>query len=198
MYEYIKGEIIELTPTNAIIEASGIGYNLLISLRSYEDLHKKSNAIIYIQQYAIRDELPIFFGFSTKEERGIFRLLIGVSGVGGNTARTILSTYNVIELQQIISSSNTAMLKKVKGLGIKTAEKVIVELRDKITNVDTTALGDSSSTGIYSSDTYSEALSALIMLGFKKDASQKVIKQIMETDNNISVEEVIKKSLKNL
>lgn len=198
MYEYIKGEIIELTPTNIILESSAIGYNLLISLRSYEDFHTKTQATVYVQQYAIRDELPILFGFSTKEERGIFRLLIGVSGVGGNTARTILSTYNVIELQQIISTSNTAMLKRVKGLGIKTAEKVIVELRDKITNVDTTALGESSSTGIYSSDTYSEALSALVMLGFKKEASQKVIKQVMETDHTISVEEVIKKSLKNL
>lgn len=195
MYEYFKGKIIEITPTNIVVDVSGIGYNLMISLRTYEVFCNNSEALVYTHQYFLRDDLPVMYGFSAKEERDIFKLLVSVSGVGGNTARTILSTFNSAELQQIISSSNSTMLSKVKGLGQKTSEKVIVELRDKIINV---SISDSSATGGVSLEVFNEAITALTLLGFKKDVSQKSVRNILASEPNLSVEEVIKKSLKNM
>ena len=119
MYDYINGRIDELTPASVIVECGGIGYVLNISLRSYEELEGKSDIRIYTHQYLVRDELPVLYGFTAKSERELFRMLIAVSGVGGNTARMVLSTYTPAELRQIISGGNVPMLKKVKGLGSK-------------------------------------------------------------------------------
>ena len=198
MYEYLKGTVIELNPAQIVLDVSGVGYSVMISLRSYEEFSQKETALVYVHQYAIRDELPMMYGFSTKDEREIFRLLISVSGVGGNTARTILSTFNSLELQHIISNSNVVMLKKVKGLGQKTAEKVIVELRDKIVKVDVHSSQDAGSVVGMSSAVYEEAVSALTMLGFKKDKSIKCVRTIINDEPGLNVEEVIKLSLKNL
>ena len=198
MYEYLKGTVVELNPAQIVLDISGVGYSVMISLRSYEEFSQKEIVLVYVHQYAIRDELPMMYGFSTKDEREIFRLLISVSGVGGNTARTILSTFNSLELQHIISNSNVVMLKKVKGLGQKTAEKVIVELRDKIVKVDVHSSQDAGSVVGMSSAVYEEAVSALTMLGFKKDKSIKCVRAIINDEPGLNVEEVIKLSLKNM
>ena len=198
MYEYLKGGVVEINPSQIIIDVAGVGYSVMISLRSYEELSKSESALVYIHQYMVRDELPVMYGFSTKDEREIFRLLVSVSGVGGNIARTILSTFNSLELQQIISNSNVTMLKQVKGLGQKTAEKVIVELRDKIVKVDLNSSFDTNMAIGASSTVYDEAVAALTMLGFKKDKSLKSVRTILNDEPGLNVEEVIKKSLKNM
>ncbi len=195
MYDYFRGSKVELNPSNLILEVAGIGYNIAISLRSYEEFAKNDTLQVFVEQYYMRDDLPVLYGFATKEEREVFRLLVSVSGVGGNTARTILSTFNASELQQIIASSNSVMLKKVKGLGQKTAEKVIVELRDKIVNVE---ISDSLSgaVSVAGSEIASEAITALTLLGFKRDVSQKCIRAILSKNPTATVEELIKQALK--
>lgn len=198
MYEYLNGKIIEISPTNIVVDVAGIGYNLMISLRTYEIFCNSNEALIYTHQYFLRDDLPVLYGFSEKQEREIFKLLISVSGVGGNTARTILSTFNSAELQQIISSSNSTMLSKVKGLGQKTSEKVIVELRDKIINVSISDDNNATTAGVIISEVFNEATRALTLLGFKKDVSQKSVRAILNKEPNLSLEDVIKRSLKNM
>lgn len=198
MYDYFRGKAVELTPASIVIEVGGIGYMMMISLRSFEAFSSKEDVLAYAHQYLIRDDLPVLYGFSTKDEREIFRLLVSVSGVGGNTARTILSTFNSAELQQIISTGDSAMLKKVKGLGQKTAEKVIVELRDKIITVDVASSGGGFGGAMRSSEVFSEALTALTLLGFKRDISQKSIRDILSKEPNLSVEDVIKRALKSM
>lgn len=196
MYEFIKGEIVELTPAYAVVEAAGVGYYLVISLRTYSELGKSGVVKIYTH-YAVREDARILYGFADKTERELFRLLISVSGVGGNTARMILSTYAPKELTNIISSENAALLKNVKGLGLKTSQKIIVELRDKITGafaasgipVEAPGAGD----GIYE-----EAMAALSMLGFVRSASDKTVRGILKENPSATVEEVIRMSLKKL
>ena len=193
MYEYFKGKLEELTPTYAVIECGGIGYILMISLQSYSDIMESSDAKLYSHNYNIPNDLPTLYGFSTKGERDVFRLLIGVSGVGGNTARTILSTFNIQELHHIITSRDSKMLKSVKGLGIKTSEKIIIELIDKITNVEHEDGPINTSVNM---TIMLEATSALQMLGFNKAASEKVVKKVVEENPDGSIEQIIKLSLK--
>lgn len=198
MYEYIKGEIAELTPTYAVIEAAGVGYLLIISLQTYSEIETKKSAVIYTH-YIVREDAQILYGFATKRERDIFRLLIGVSGVGGNTARMILSTYAPQELTNIIASENAALLKNVKGLGLKTAQKIIVELRDKIGLAGTAEPQGTAGGGIMGNmDNYAEALAALTMLGFPKAASEKVLRNVMKANPDASVEDIVRLSLKSL
>ncbi len=200
MYDYINGRIDELTPASVIVECGGIGYVLNISLRSYEELEGKSDIRIYTHQYLVRDELPVLYGFTAKSERELFRMLIAVSGVGGNTARMVLSTYTPAELRQIISGGNVPMLKKVKGLGSKTAEKIIVELRDKMAGLDV-ADSDTVSSPVVSSpvqEIVDEALKALVMLGFSRTASEKAVKKIVSDTPDAKVEDVIRLALKML
>ena len=198
MYEYIKGNITEINPTYLIIEnAAGIGFYLIISLQTFSEIQNKSNATIYTH-FIPREDAHILYGFSSKIEREIFRLLIGVSGVGGNTARMILSTYNPHELANIIASENAALLKNVKGLGLKTAQKIIVELKDKISTVNALDIQLNENHSLDNLDIYNEALEALNMLGFPKNAAEKVLKPIIKNNPQISVEELVRQALKNL
>lgn len=199
MYDYFKGTLEELTPTLAVVEAGGIGYMLNISLQTYGEISELKEVKLYAYLYAVRDDLPILYGFHSKTEREVFKLLVGVSGVGGNTARTILSTFNARELAQIISGGDIRLLKSVKGLGQKTAEKVIVELRDKIAAV--VAQGEEELTGDVPATDYTivtEAVNALNMLGFNRFAAEKVVRGVVEENPNESIEKIIKLSLKKM
>lgn len=198
MYDYIQGVITELNPTYAVVEAGGVGYYMTISLQTYAEIEHAESARIYTH-FTVREDAQILYGFATRAEREIFRLLISVSGVGGNTARMILSTYSPQELANIIATENAVLLKNVKGLGLKTAQKIIVELKDK-----TIGFGSSSTTATpallstESNETHSEALAALSMLGFSKSASDKVVRSIIQDNPGITVEEIIRFALKKL
>lgn len=193
MYEYIQGKITELTPSFAIIEASSIGYFVNISLQTYTELNGKTEAKLFLHQ-VLREDVNLFFGFITKREREIFRLLISVSGVGANTARMILSSLNTVELEQAVLSENIAAIKSVKGIGLKTAQRLIVDLKDKIAKSGI----EVNISGVANSAKKEEALSALVMLGFQKAAAEKELNKIIKNSPDLSVEELIKKTLKNI
>ncbi len=192
MYEYIKGRIEELSPAMATIEASQIGYAVNISLNTYAALEGKEEAKLYIYE-AIREDAFVLYGFSEKRERELFLLLISVSGVGANTARMILSSFSVDELQAIISGENVNQLKAVKGIGLKTAQRIIVDLKDKV-GKDSTAIGEQ----IQANNNREEALTALVLLGFNRSASAKVVDKIIASDPTITLEKIIKEALKQL
>ena len=168
MFEYIKGEISELKPTAAVIETGQIGFTLNISLNTYAKIEGQSSAKLFIHE-VIREDAFTLYGFAEKEERDIFLLLISVSGVGANTARTILSSFSVAELEAIICSGNVNQLKGVKGIGLKTAQRIIVDLKDKV--------GKSESDELFLSENNyrEEALTALTVLGFLRSNSEKVL-----------------------
>lgn len=199
MYEYIRGQVTEATPTYAVIEAAGVGYFINISLKTFSDIEHAAEALLYTH-FIVREDQQSLFGFSTKLERELFRQLISVSGVGGNTARMILSTYTAHELQNIIATENAVLLKNVKGLGLKTAQKIIVELSGKMlelgaSDMMTSQIGKGTANG---NEVYDEALAALAMLGFQKSASEKALKAIFKESPTISVEEAIRAALKRL
>ncbi|WP_165021339.1 Holliday junction branch migration protein RuvA [Dysgonomonas sp. ZJ279] len=193
MIDYIKGEVAELTPASVSLEAYGIGYFINISLNTYTCLSGQKNAKLYIHE-AIREDAYQLFGFFEKHERELFTLLISVSGIGASTARMILSSMNPQELTSVIASGNADMLKMVKGIGMKTAQRVIIDLKDKIktTGTDQVAMYASSS------PVSEEAIAALVMLGFSQQASQKVVVKILKDKSDSSVEQVIKLALKML
>lgn len=197
MYEYISGKVVEATPTYAIIEAAGIGYFINISLKTYADIEHTAEAKLYVH-FIVREDQQTLFGFSTKLERELFRQLISVSGVGGNTARMILSTYSTRELQNIIATENAVLLKNVKGLGLKTAQKIIVELSGKMLELGASDMMVATPTIKSRPESFDEALAALSMLGFQKSASEKVLNTIFKNDPAISVEEAIRTALKSL
>ncbi len=190
MIEYISGKIAELTPTYAVIDNHGIGYELNISLTTYSELENKSE-IKLLAHEVIREDAHIIFGFATKNERELFRLLIGVSGVGANTARMILSSITPPELEQVITSGDDKRLKGVKGVGVKTAQRIIVDLKDKIKPSGDTLFIEQT----LSSDAFDEALAALLMLGFPKPQSQKVLTRLFKVEPALRVEQAIKKAL---
>ena len=194
MLEYIKGSISELTPTYVVLEAGQIGYFVHISLNTYTSLEGKETAILYIYE-AIREDAYTLYGFTDKEERQLFVLLISVSGIGSNTARMILSSFTVPELEHIIASDNVNQLKGVKGIGLKTAQRVIIDLKDKVRK------GLASDYGIQGSKTNTnreEALSALVMLGFNPAASAKVVDKIAAESPGLSLEKMIKEALRRM
>lgn len=206
MIEYIKGNLTDLTPTYAVIEAAGVGYAINIALPSYSALAGKENAEtkLFVTEI-IREDTHDLFGFFTRGERELFLMLMTVSGIGANTARMIMSAYNASEIRQIIATGNARALSQVKGLGPKTAQRIIVDLKDKVLKVDLEdqAQGIKNQDGLLSSvevdnEVKQEAVSALTMLGFAVAASGKVVDKILTADANASVEQVIKQALKML
>ena len=191
MIEYVRGTIAELTPTYAVIECGGLGYMLNISLPTFSALEGARDAKMLVHE-AIREDAYQLFGFLTEQERQLFRLLIGVSGVGANTARMILSSIPAPELEAVIASGDHGRLKGVKGIGVKTAQRIIVDLRDKIKPTSDALINQSTS---MTSDVFDEALLALVMLGFSRPQSQKVLKKIFDADPAVKVELAIKKAL---
>ncbi len=193
MIEYIKGKIVELTPASVIIENEGMGYHLSISLSTFTRLEGKSDYKILVHE-VIREDNHQLFGFADKPERDLFRHLISVTGVGPGTARVMLSSLNPDEIEKAILGSDVNVLKAIKGIGIKTAQRIIVDLKDK--------LGKQPGTGeifLFTDNTKKEeALSALVMLGFGKSAVIKVLDKIVREEKNLSVEDIIKKALKSL
>ena len=200
MIEYIKGDLTELTPATAVIECHGVGYLANISLNTYTAIQNLSQAKLYIYE-AIREDAYILYGFATKRERELFLLLISVSGIGGNTARTILSALTPNELCEVIGSGNDKLLKMVKGIGGKTAQRIIVELRDKITVSEGDNTSQNTNTALFtdtSNEILESAVAALNMLGYTAAASQKVIKSIIKEQSGITVETAIKEALRRL
>lgn len=193
MIDYIKGEITELTPTSVTVETYGIGYSINISLNTYTSLSGKKNTQLFIHE-AIREDAHVLFGFSDKQEREMFLLLISVSGIGAGTARMILSSMNTQELANVIASGNADILKTVKGIGLKTAQRVIVDLKDKI---KTTSLEQADMFNL-TSPAGEEATAALVMLGFPQQASQKAVTKILKDKPDSAVEQIIKTALKML
>ena len=203
MIDDIKGELAELTPAQAIVEAYGVGYALNISLNSYEAIQGKQNVKLFVHEALVtggRDDSYTFFGFASKQERDLYRLLITVSGVGANTARMILSSASPSELCNAISTGNERVLKSVKGIGLKTAQRIIVDLKDKILSLGI-AQEVSAGTAADSTipvDVRDEAVAALTMLGFSPAPTAKVVTAILTDDATLPVEQVVKLALKQI
>ena len=203
MIDYIKGELAELTPAQAIVEAYGVGYALNISLNTYEAIQGKHNVKLFVHEALVtggRDDSYTFFGFASKQERDLYRLLITVSGVGANTARMILSSASPSELCNAISTSNERVLKSVKGIGLKTAQRIIVDLKDKILSL---GIAQEVSAGTAADNTIpvdvrDEAVAALTMLGFSPAPTAKVVTAILTDDATLPVEQVVKLALKQI
>lgn len=199
MIEYIKGELTELTPAFATVEAAGVGYGLNISLSTYSAIQGKKEVKLYVYE-AIREDAYILYGFVSKKEREMFQLLITVSGVGTNTARMMLSSMSPAELCNCISTNNERMIKSVKGIGLKTAQRIIVDLRDKIVALgiaDEIPVGGAMQAPVNNA-VKDEAVSALTMLGFAPAPSQKVVVQILQEQPDAPVEVVVKLALKQI
>ena len=200
MIEYIQGEIAELTPATAIIDCHGVGYAASISLNTYSAIQGKKACKLYIYE-AIREDAHVLFGFADRQERELFLLLISVSGIGGNTARMILSALSPNELINVISNENANLLKSVKGIGLKTAQRIIVDLKDK-SKTGAVAAAAAGAGGVSSlpanNEVMDEAVAALTMLGFAQAPSQKVVIGILKEEPNAPVEQVIKLALKRL
>lgn len=191
MIDYIKGKIVELSPAHAVVEVSDIGYHVNISLATYSELNGKDNAKIYVYE-AIREDSYTLFGFFERQERQLFLLLISVSGVGANTARVILSSIAIDDLQSAIQTGNAAILKSVKGIGSKTAERIIVDLKDKVSKIEISTVDKPVVDNVLTD----EAVAALVMLGFSQMPAQKAVRKVIEINPQLTIEQVIKQSLK--
>ncbi len=194
MIEYIKGTLAELNPTEAIVENNGIGYSTLISLQTYEEIHGKSEVKLYIHHY-LREDEELYYGFATKDERHMFRLLISVSGIGAATARMMLSSMSSEEITNAIQTENINKIKSIKGIGLKSAQRLIIELKDKVGKISGEA---PTLPGLASNTVVEEATTALLMLGFAKPNVNKVLSAIVKEKPNMSLEEMIKIALKKL
>lgn len=192
MIDYIKGIIVELSPAELILENNGIGYSILISLQTFQAFQDKKEATVYIFHY-LREDAELFYGFATKDERELFELLISVSGIGVNSARMMLSSLSAEEIRQAILSEDIARIKSVKGIGVKSAQRLVLELKDKIVKgegADSTELF-----GGNRSEIVEEAGRALVMLGFAKPAVNKAIQAVLKANPNAKVEQIIKSAL---
>ena len=207
MIEYIKGELTDITPATAVIEARGVGYLLNISLNTYSAIQGKKEVKLYVHEAIMtggRDDSYTLYGFYNKQERELYRMLITVSGVGSNTARMILSATSATELVNIIATGNEKALKGVKGIGLKTAQRIIVDLRDKmaasgiIADIASAegAMGGQATLNAQQTETRDEAVGALTMLGFAPAPSNKVVTEILRGNPSMPVEQVIKQALK--
>lgn len=202
MIEYIKGELAELTPTLAVVDAAGVGYALNISLNTYTALQGKKDVRLFVHESLVtggRDDSFTLYGFFNRQERELYRQLITVSGVGANTARMILSSLTPKELCNVIANGDERMLKSVKGIGLKTAQRIIVDLKDKIVSLgiaEELHVSDSSGQVVVDNGVRDEAVAALTMLGFSPVPSAKVVTQILADQPALPVEQVIKAALK--
>ena len=195
MIEYIKGEITDLTPTYCVLETNGVGYMLNISLVTYQELQGQSAMRLYVYEN-IREDAHVLYGFLTKEERELFLLLISVSGVGAATARMILSSFTAMELQEVIATGNVNAIKSVKGIGLKSAQRIIVDLKDKVGSVMHNAQCTMhNGLSIASTETQEEAVAALVALGFQRAASVKVVEKLLKEDASMPVAKIIKRAL---
>ena len=195
MIDYIKGQISELNPTEVILETYGIGYRILISLQTYEGLNGKKDATVYIHHY-LREDEELYYGFASRDERELFRLLISVSGIGASTARMMLSSMSSDEIRNAIIAEDINKIKSIKGIGLKSAQRLILELKDKVVKgggSETPALLSSSSNAHTD-----EAVTALVMLGFTKANVTKAVTAVLKENPAASLEEIIKQSLKRL
>lgn len=200
MIDYVRGTVADLTPTQAVIEAGGVGYALAISLNTYTALQGRNEARLYAYEI-IREDAYLLFGFATKQERTLFDLLIGISGVGGATARMVLSAFTPGDLARVVESEDTRALTAVKGIGPKAAGRILVELKDKVQALyanaaDASGGGDSSAQAAARNPIVGEAVDALTVLGFAPAAAHKVVVQIIKGEPQLSVEQVIKRALK--
>ena len=196
MYDFIEGQLVELTPIFATVQTGGFGYMINISLNTYtvlQSMQDRDKSCKLFLHHVVREDAQLFYGFSEKQERALFRLLISVSGVGAGTARMILSSLSGVELQKAIAEGNTAVLKNVKGIGLKTAQRIIVDLKDKIGLAST---GDDVQFLTPSSNSKQEALSALMNLGFTKTSVDKLLDKIVTAKPAATVEDIIKEALK--
>lgn len=193
MIDYIKGTIIEITPTDIVLECHGIGYKILISLQTYEGLNGKTDSTVYIHHY-LREDEELYYGFATKDERELFRLLIGVSGIGASTARMMLSSLTSDEIRNAILSEDINKIKSIKGIGLKSAQRLVLELKDKIVKgagSESTTLFAANNSGVAD-----EASTALVMLGFTKANVNKAVSAVLKEKPTATLEEIIKLSLK--
>ena len=198
MIEFIQGKIEELTPTKAVIlTAGGVAYDLSISVYTYSAIQGKEDSRLYVYE-AIREDAYVLYGFSGKQERELFLMLISVPGIGGASARMILSSFSPSELIGIISSGNDSLLKKVKGIGAKTAQRIIVDLHDKIGVAQPDDMHLDLQTSIQTGQVATEAITALVTLGFPQAASQKVVQAILKEQDGLNVESVIREALKRI
>ncbi|WP_276737590.1 Holliday junction branch migration protein RuvA [Prevotella pallens] len=204
MIEYIKGELTDLSPALAVVEAHGVGYGLNISLNTYSTVQGKKNIKLYVHEAIMtggRDDNYTLYGFATKQERSLYRLLITVSGVGANTARMILSSLTTAELCNVIANGDDKMLKTVKGIGLKTAQRIIIDLKDKIVQsgiADELHINNQSNTSNVNNAVKDEAVGALTMLGFSPAPSAKVVVSILTEQPELPVEQVVKLALKQI
>ena len=204
MIEYIKGELTGLTPALAVVEAAGVGYALNISLTTYSGIQGKKEVKLYVHEAIMtggRDDSFTLYGFAGKQERALYRLLITVSGVGANTARMMLSSMSPAELCNAIANGDDKMIKSVKGIGLKTAQRIIVDLKDKIMAAgiaDELHVGSGKVDAIVNNAVKDEAVAALTMLGFSPAPTAKVVVAILEKQADLPVEQVVKEALKQL
>ena len=203
MIEYIRGELTEITPAMAVVEAAGVGYALNISLNTYAAIQNKKEVKLYVHEALVtggRDDSFSLYGFTNKEERELYRLLITVSGVGANTARMILSALTPAELGNVIASGDERTLKAVKGIGQRTAQRIIVDLKDKIavSEIGPQQSGAPAAPDPINKEVRQEAISALTMLGFSPAPTSKVVTEILRQQPNLPVEQVVKLALKQI